>query len=134
MLDHALSNRYSVIATGIGILAIALATGYWGIGSAKMNFSFFPPIESDYVTASLVMPQGTPVEATERAARMLLDSAHRTQAQMDEEGLEVEPGELVVAFQARARMFADSIRIVPTVAVDEQEQRSTVVTGKVARE
>ena len=32
-----------------------------------MNYSFFPPIESDYVTATLTMPQGTPIEATERA-------------------------------------------------------------------
>ncbi len=95
MLDRALSQRYSVIAGGVGILAIALATGVWGIGSAKMNFSFFPPIESDYVTASLVMPQGTPVEATERAARLLLESAHRLQAQLDDEGLEVDGESLI---------------------------------------
>ena len=95
MLDRALSERYAVIAGGIGILAIALATGYWGIGSARMNFSFFPPIESDYVTASLVMPQGTPVEATEHAGRLLLESAHRMQAQMDDEGLEVDGESLV---------------------------------------
>jgi multidrug efflux pump subunit AcrB len=95
LLDRALSARYSVIAGGIGILAISIATGYWGIGPAKMNFSFFPPIESDYVTASLVMRQGTPVEATERAARSLLDSAHRTQTQMDDEGLSVNGESLV---------------------------------------
>ena len=95
MLDRALSQRYAVIAGGIGTLAIAIATGYWGIGSAKMNFSFFPPIESDYVTASLLMPQGSPVEATERAARLLLESAHRMQAQMDGEGLEVDGESLV---------------------------------------
>jgi multidrug efflux pump subunit AcrB len=95
MLDRALSQRYSVIAGGTGILMIALATVVFGIGSAKMNFSFFPPIESDYVTASLVMPQGTPVEATERAARVLLASAHETQSQMDEEGLEIDGESLV---------------------------------------
>jgi len=94
-LDRAIAERYSVIAGGIGILAIALATGIFGIGSARMNFSFFPPIESDYVTASLIMPQGTPIEATERAARMLLDSAYATQAQMDDEGLNVDDESLV---------------------------------------
>ena len=98
MLDRALGQRYAVIAAGIGILAISIATGYWGIGSAKMNFSFFPPIESDYVTASLLMPQGTPVEATERAARLLLESAHRMQAQLDEEGLDVDGESLVKHF------------------------------------
>lgn len=95
LLDRAISQRYSVIAGGIGVLAIALATVVWGIGPAKMNFSFFPPIESDYVTAALTMPQGTPVEATERAARLLLESAHQTQAAMDEEGLEVDGESLV---------------------------------------
>ena len=86
-LDRALANRYSVLAGGVGILLIAFATVGFGIGSFKMNFSFFPPIESDYVTASLVMPQGTPVEATERAARELVDAAYRTQAEMDQQGL-----------------------------------------------
>ncbi len=94
-LDRALTNRYSVIAGGIGILLIALSTVAFGIGRFKMNFSFFPPIESDYVTALIVMPQGTPIEATERAARELVDSAHRTQAEMDEEGLEVDGESLV---------------------------------------
>jgi multidrug efflux pump subunit AcrB len=41
------------------------------------------------------MPQGTPVEATERAARVLLASAHQTQSQMDEEGLEIDGESLV---------------------------------------
>jgi len=94
-LDRALANRYSVIAGGIGILLIAFASAAFGFGSFKMNFSFFPPIESDYVTASIVMPQGTPVEATARAARELVDSAYRTQTEMDEEGLGV-GGESIV--------------------------------------
>jgi multidrug efflux pump subunit AcrB len=95
LLDRALAARYAVIAGGVAILIIALATVALGIGSAKMNFSFFPPIESDYVTASIVMPLGTPVEATERATRLLVESARRAQAQMDEEGLEVEGESLV---------------------------------------
>ena len=95
LLDRALGERYAVIAGGVGILAISIATAAWGIGSAKMNFSFFPPIESDYVTASLLMPQGTPVRETERAARLLLEAAYQMQAQMDEEGLEVDGESLV---------------------------------------
>jgi multidrug efflux pump subunit AcrB len=89
LLDRALASRYVVITGGISILVVALATAALGIGPAKMNFAFFPPIESDYVTASLLMPQGTPVAATERAARMLEGAALRTRAQLDEEGLEV---------------------------------------------
>ena len=95
LLDRALGARYSVLAGMVGILAIAVSTGYFGIGSAKMNFSFFPPIESDYVTASLLMPQGTPVEVTEEAARTLLDAAHRTKSELDADGLEVRGESLV---------------------------------------
>ena len=94
-LDRALANRYSVIAAGIGILSVALATVVLGLGSFKMNFSFFPPIESDYVTATITMPQGTPIEQTERAAQDLVDAAHQTRVDMDEDGLEVD-GESIV--------------------------------------
>jgi multidrug efflux pump subunit AcrB len=95
LLDRALANRYSIVAISIGVLLISIATVAVGIGPAKMNFSFFPPIESDYVTASLVMPQGTPVEATEAAAQILLDAAYRTQAKLDAEGFEVDGESLV---------------------------------------
>ena len=95
LLDRALADRYSVIAGGVGILAVAFATVAFGIFGAKMNFSFFPPIESDYVTAQLVMPQGTPIEATERAARELLEAAYRTRDQLDEEGFNVDDQSLV---------------------------------------
>jgi len=90
LLDRALANRYAVIAGGVGFLAIALTTAGTGIGPAKMNFSFFPPIESDYVTATLTMPQGTPIEATERAARVILDSAHRTKDELAEDGFDAD--------------------------------------------
>jgi multidrug efflux pump subunit AcrB len=95
LLDRALAHRYSVIAGGIGVLVVALATVVFGIGPARMNFSFFPPIESDYVTASLTMPQGTPIEQTERAAKRILEAAHRTKEQLDEAGLEVDGESLV---------------------------------------
>jgi len=90
LLDRALANRYAVIAGGAGFLVIALTTAGTGIGPAKMNFSFFPPIESDYVTATVTMPQGTPIEATERAARVILDSAHRTKAELAEDGFDAD--------------------------------------------
>ncbi|MBB83353.1 MAG: hypothetical protein CL931_06035 [Deltaproteobacteria bacterium] len=90
LLDRALANRYAVIAGGIGILLIALTTFGTGIGPAKMNFSFFPPIESDYVTATLTMPQGTPIDATENAAQVVLEAAYATKAELAEEGFDAE--------------------------------------------
>jgi len=94
-LDRALAARYSVLAGGVGILLVTLATVIFGFGRVRMNFSFFPPIESDYVTGSLLMPQGTPVEATERAVRILEASALSMKAAMDAEGLEVDGESLV---------------------------------------
>ena len=95
LLDRALAQRYSVIAGGIGILLITVSTAIFGIGSYKMNFSFFPPIESDYITATLTMPQGTPIDQTERAAQIILESAHQTTRDLDEEGLKVDGESLV---------------------------------------
>ncbi|MHA7837734.1 MAG: efflux RND transporter permease subunit, partial [bacterium] len=95
LLDRALASRYVVIAGGNAILVVALCTVVFGIGAAKMNFAFFPPIESDYVTASIVMPQGTPVEATERATRILERAALRTKQALDAEGLTVKGESLV---------------------------------------
>ena len=95
LLDRALAERYSVIAGGIGILIITISTAIFGIGGYKMNFSFFPPIESDYITATLTMPQGTPIDQTERAAQIILDSAHQTTRELDEEGFEVDGESLV---------------------------------------
>ncbi|MEM9174287.1 MAG: efflux RND transporter permease subunit [Myxococcota bacterium] len=90
VLDRALAHRYSVIAGGIGFLLIALTTVGTGIGGAKMNFSFFPPIESDYVTATLTMPQGTPIDATEHAATIVLDAARRTKAELADDGFDAD--------------------------------------------
>jgi len=95
LLDRALASRYVVIVAGNAILVLALCTVVLGIGPAKMNFAFFPPVESDYVTASLVMPQGTPVEATERAARQLEQAALETRDQLDDEGLRVNGESLI---------------------------------------
>ena len=55
-----------------------------------MNFSFSPPIESDYVTATLTMPQGTPIDATENAAQVVLEAAYATKAELAEEGFDAE--------------------------------------------
>ncbi len=95
LLDRALASRYRVIAAGQAILLIALATAALGVGGARMNFSFFPPIESDYVRAFLTLPQGTPVETTEGASRVLEESARRMKAQLDAEGYEVDGESLV---------------------------------------
>ena len=48
-----------------------------------------PKIDSDYVIATLNMPQGTPVEATARVTRRMWEAAERIGRELEEEG---EPG------------------------------------------
>jgi multidrug efflux pump subunit AcrB len=86
-LERALEWRYVVLASGAAILAVAIATIAFGIGGARLFFSFFPPIEADYVRADVTMPQGTPVEVTEAALAELEAAAHRLKEELDAEHL-----------------------------------------------
>ena len=63
-LITALEWRYATIALALVTLFLALSV----LGSGRMRFSFFPPIEADYLAARLTMPQGTPIEVTAEAA------------------------------------------------------------------
>ncbi|MEE2664145.1 MAG: efflux RND transporter permease subunit [Myxococcota bacterium] len=84
-LESALVWRYAVIAAGVGILAVSIASLRYGIGDARLFFSFFPPIESDYLIADITMPQGTPVERTEAAVFELEAAAYRLKQELDAE-------------------------------------------------
>ncbi|MBW1684933.1 MAG: efflux RND transporter permease subunit [Deltaproteobacteria bacterium] len=81
LLERALVWRYSTLAGGVVLLMLTLAL----LATGHMRFTFFPPIESDYVTASVTLSQGIPVEATIAAVRELEASARRMKAGLDEE-------------------------------------------------
>lgn len=68
-----LRHRYLTVATGIAIFA--LTVGWWMGG--RINYRFFPKVESDRVRASLVMPYGTPFEKTQAVEQRLRESAWR---------------------------------------------------------
>ncbi len=80
-LAFALEWRYLTLAVG---LATLLLTAGW-VGSGRMPFTFFPPVEADAVEVALTMPQGTPAEFTARHLRQLEDAARRLQAELREE-------------------------------------------------
>lgn len=69
--------RYLTVATGIAIWMIAVAV------AAGMRFSFFPPLEADYVTARLTMPGGTPVADTRAAVRQIEAAIPLLRAELD---------------------------------------------------
>jgi multidrug efflux pump subunit AcrB len=80
-LRIAIEWRY--FAIGIGI-----ALWLWSLGmvaSGRMHFSFFPPLEADYVTARLTMPQGTAASATLDAVGQIESGIEALRQELDPE-------------------------------------------------
>jgi multidrug efflux pump subunit AcrB len=80
-LELGLKWRYATAALGAATLIVTL--GY--VGGGWIDFVFMPPVESDYISASLTMPQGTPVEVTSEAVRVIEESAERVRQEMIDE-------------------------------------------------
>jgi multidrug efflux pump subunit AcrB len=58
-----LSWRYAAVATAVAVFVATIGA----LGSGRLPFSFFPPLESDRVIAKLTMPLGTPARVTQDA-------------------------------------------------------------------
>jgi multidrug efflux pump subunit AcrB len=80
-LERAIAWRYAVLAGGIVLLLWTVAI----VGTGRMKFSFFPQIESDYVSARLTMPLGTPSEVTAAAVDSIEAAAWTLRDQLDAE-------------------------------------------------
>ena len=78
-LERALEWRYTTIA--VAILLLFLTVGH--VASGRMHFSFFPPVEADFLAVWLTMPQGTPFEVTEAAVRRLEASVEELRSELD---------------------------------------------------
>jgi multidrug efflux pump subunit AcrB len=72
-LVFALRWRYLTIGIGLALLLLTLGM----IGGGWIRFIFFPPVEADYISAALTMPQGTPVEVTTEAVERIEWSAEQ---------------------------------------------------------
>jgi multidrug efflux pump subunit AcrB len=70
-LEMGVRFRYTTVA--IATVTLFLTIGLLGAGWVK--FVFFPNVESDFVSAAVTMPLGTPVEATSEAMKKIEDSA-----------------------------------------------------------
>ena len=62
-LELALNWRYAALAIGLAtfMLSVGLVRGGW------IKFTFFPPVEADYVVGTVTMPLGTPADVTQEA-------------------------------------------------------------------
>jgi len=79
-VERAVAWRYTTLAGAVFLLVAAAGL----LASGRIRFSFFPPVESDYVSATLTMPQGTPVEITAAAVAELEAAAFRVKRRLDE--------------------------------------------------
>ncbi len=66
-LDFALKWKYPTFAFMIAILTITIGLYL----SNRINFIFFPKVESDVIVASLTMPEGTSIEKTEKIIKYI---------------------------------------------------------------
>jgi multidrug efflux pump subunit AcrB len=80
-LDRVLEWRYASMAGAVAMLMVAGSLAVAG----HMRFSFFPAIDSDYISARISLAQGTPVETTMAAVSELESAARRLQAALDEQ-------------------------------------------------
>ena len=81
IIETALHWRYVTAALGLATLILTggMVLGGWA------TFHFFPSIEADFMSASVTMPQGTPVDATSRAIEKLESGASRLRARLQQE-------------------------------------------------
>jgi multidrug efflux pump subunit AcrB len=70
-LRVATSWRYLTLATA---LAFLIGTVGW-VAGGRIQFTFMPKIDGDVVSATLVMPVGTPVEVTRRHQKRMMETA-----------------------------------------------------------
>ncbi len=80
-LGRALEWRYAALAAGLVLLMWTSAM----IGAGLIRFSFMPPVQSDYVSASLTMPLGTHVDHTVEAVEQLEAAALRVKSRLNAE-------------------------------------------------
>jgi len=80
-LERVLEWRYATIAVGVVLLMWIVTI----VATGGIRVSFFPPVEGDYISASVTMPLGTPVQATSSAIHELETSARRVAEQLAEE-------------------------------------------------
>ena len=71
-VGRALDHRYLVLATGIGLLVLAVGIA----ASGRIGFTFFPSIEPDEVFASLKMIPGTARDETRERLFEIERAAH----------------------------------------------------------
>ena len=123
VLELLLSLRYSVLALFLGGLCLtyALFNGGW------VGFYFLPAVESDFVTATVQLPRGTPRDRALDIAEQLEGSAYRVIADLQGSINASEPVITSIEIQthlekveARLQLVQPSDRIQSSQAISDQ--------------
>jgi multidrug efflux pump subunit AcrB len=81
MLGRALEWRYLTLSIGLAVLFVTVGL----VRGEYVRFFFFPTVESDFVSAALTLPPGTPPEVTSDAVRQLEEAALRVEEEVTAE-------------------------------------------------
>ena len=79
LAELAVKYRYITFATALSILIIS----FGALASGRILFQFFPSVDGTRIYAALVMPEGTPIETTERMATLIEQSAESLRQELD---------------------------------------------------
>ena len=83
VLDAALRWRYLTASVGVGVMIVTVGL----VLSGRPGFRFVPNLEIDVISASMTLPQGSPVEATgEAVAKLEAGAARLRRRLLDETG------------------------------------------------
>ncbi len=85
--------RYAAAAVAFAVLVATFGV----LGSGRLPFSFFPPLESDRVIARLTMPLGTPARVTEHAVLHLERTAQEVSTGLGAEFPDAPPVEHILS-------------------------------------
>ena len=74
-LAKIISQRYLTVSIFLGLAMVLLSL----VASGRMGFTFFPRVESEVATATVVFPVGTPFAITETHTRQIAKAARQLQ-------------------------------------------------------
>ena len=80
-LELGIRMRYLTVAVGVATLLLTIGL----VGGGWVRVVFMPPVDADFLSASVTMPQGTPVAVTEAAVRHMEEAADTLRTQVREE-------------------------------------------------
>ena len=79
-LELGIRWRYLTVAIAVAMLLVTAGL----VGGGWVRVVFMPPVDADFLSGSVTMPQGTPVAVTEAAVQHMEDAAQTLRAQVRE--------------------------------------------------